>query len=51
MQNDLNGVLKFLQSLVDLAITSRCILLLAIYPAAVDEKVMSNLECNIAAVL
>lgn len=51
VQNDLNSVLKFLQSLVDLAITSRCILLLAIYPAAVDEKVLSNLECNIAAVL
>ncbi len=51
VQNDLNNVLKFLQSMVDLAITSRSILLLAINPSAVDQKVMSNLECNTAAVL
>jgi len=51
VQNEMVNVLKFLQTLVDLAITSRAVLLLPIRPGAVDDKAMSNLECNISGVI
>jgi hypothetical protein len=47
VQNDLNGVLKFLQSLIDQTVVTKSVLLLAIYPQAIDERALSNLRCNI----
>jgi hypothetical protein len=45
VQNDVNGVLKFLQTLSDLAVTLKGVLLLSVYPPALDERVTSNLKC------
>ena len=51
VQNDLNGVLKFLQSLIDQTVVTKSVLLLAIYPAAMDDRAISNIRCNITASL
>jgi Protein of unknown function (DUF835) len=51
VQNDLNGVLKFLQALVDQVVITKSVLLLAIYPAAMDDRALSNLKCNIGSML
>jgi hypothetical protein len=51
VQNDLNGVLKFLQTMVDQTVMTKSVLLLAVYPAAIEDRVLSNLKCNIGAVL
>ncbi len=51
IQNDLNGVLKFLQALVDQVVITKSVLLLAIYPAAMDDRALSNLKCNIGSML
>jgi hypothetical protein len=51
VQNDLNGVLKFLQSLVDQTVLTKSVLLLAVYPAAMEDRVLSNLKCNINSML
>jgi hypothetical protein len=45
VQNDVNNVLKFLQTLSDQAVTLRCVLLLSVYPPALEEKFLSNLRC------
>jgi hypothetical protein len=45
VQNDVVGVLKFLQTLSDQAVTLRGVLLLSVYPPALDERVTSNLKC------
>ena len=51
VQNDLNGVLKFLQALVDQVVITKSVLLLAVYPAAMDDRALSNLKCNIGSML
>ena len=51
VQNDLNGVLKFLQALVDQTVLTKSVLLLAIYPAAMEDRVLSNLKCNISSMI
>lgn len=45
VQNDVTGVLKFLQTLSDLAVTLKGVLILSVYPPALDERVISNLKC------
>ncbi len=45
VQNDQVGVLKFLQTMSDQAVTLRGVLLLSVYPPALDERVISNLKC------
>ncbi|MDW5561917.1 MAG: DUF835 domain-containing protein [Methanomassiliicoccus sp.] len=39
------SVLKFISLMSDLAITLRGVLLLSVYPPALDEKVINNLKC------
>ena len=45
VQNDVNGVLKFLQTMMDQAVTLQGILLMVVYPNALEERVLSNLRC------
>ncbi|MBI0582688.1 MAG: DUF835 domain-containing protein [Methanomassiliicoccus sp.] len=45
VQNDTNGVLKFLQTMLDQAVTLNGILLLTVYPNTLDEHTLSNLKC------
>jgi hypothetical protein len=51
VQNDGVGVLKFLQTLSDQAVTLKGIVLFSVYPPALDEKVISNLKCIAAGTL
>lgn len=51
IQNELNQVLKNLQSIVDQTVVTKGVLLLAIYPRALEDRVLNNLRCNIASVL
>ncbi len=51
VQNDGVGVLKFLQTLSDQAVTLKGIMLFSVYPPALDEKVISNLRCIAAGTL
>lgn len=51
IQNDLVKVLKFLQTIVDQTVLTKGILLLAIYPHALEDRVLNNLRCNIGSVL
>lgn len=45
VQNDQVGVLKLLQTLSDLAVTMKCILLLSVYPPALEDRAINNLKC------
>jgi hypothetical protein len=45
VQNDVNGVLKFLQTMMDQAVTLQGVLLMVVYPNALEERVLSNLRC------
>lgn len=46
MQTDSTNVLKFLQTLIDQAVTLNGIMLLTVYPSAMDERVLNNLRCT-----
>jgi hypothetical protein len=45
VENDVDGVLKFLQTMMDQAVTLQGVLLLTVYPNALDERVLGNLRC------
>lgn len=51
IQNELNQVLKNLQSIVDQTVVTKGVLLLAIYPRALDDRILNTLRCNIASTL
>ncbi len=51
IQNDLVKVLKFIQTIMDQTVLTKGILLLAIYPHAMDDKVLNSLRYTIGMVL